>query len=45
MKPWWKMTEDEDERCLVNLWWCPGILEYFREGFLFTIPPYLQLFM
>lgn len=32
MKPWWKITEEESQRCLANTRWCPGNLEYFRGG-------------
>lgn len=32
MKPWWDITSEEAEKCLENTRWCPGNLEYFREG-------------
>lgn len=32
MKPWWKITKEEAERCLANIRWCPANLEYFRGG-------------
>jgi L-fucose isomerase len=32
MKPFWKITEDEMEKCLEATEWCPANVEYFRGG-------------
>ena len=32
MKPWWKITKDEAQKCLDNTTWGPAITEYFRGG-------------
>jgi L-fucose/D-arabinose isomerase len=32
MKPFWKITEADAERCLRAVQWYPGVTEYFRGG-------------
>jgi len=32
MKPWWKMTNDDIEKCLESTTWCPADTGYFRGG-------------
>nr|HPI73618.1 L-fucose isomerase [bacterium] len=32
MKPWWKITPTEVDKCLQATEWCPGNVEYFRGG-------------
>jgi L-fucose/D-arabinose isomerase len=32
MKPWWKISQEEVEKCLGKTSWCPANLEYFRGG-------------
>jgi L-fucose isomerase len=32
MKPWWKISQEEVEKCLEKTSWCPANLEYFRGG-------------
>ena len=32
MKAWWDIQEEEEQKCLDNTTWGPGMLEYFRGG-------------